>query len=911
MRWFEGSIPAAIAAAKQRKCVFVVVITGNDDLSRQLIASWETSTVSEVAQNCCVAIQVDAASETCVQFSQIYPVVCVPSSFFIGENGVPLEVIAGSVNEEELKNRISRVTEMHAQQCVQLKSEMLVSETQSSSSSTSKESPSVTTEEAGGSGHVTPGEKGEVSGHVTSGDDASQPQEALDAKVERINKKLEERREQKKKEEEEKLLQKEVERRKVGKEMQEYKKKQEDQKMKQLLEEREKEREEERAARERVKQQIALDRADRAARAAQNQKILEESKREEAQAQTQRAEEQRERAAPQRSAVCRLQFRLPDGSSFSAQFPSGSTLREVHSYAAQELSGRWSHFSLSTMFPRREFSSADLERTLQDLELAPSAALILLPQSSHSSTTVLSSSSSSSGLWALFGSLLFPLLAVWRVISRFLFSTDTQTPRPDGGQTSSQPSASGSEPPRDLAVRRRAGGGFQNDGNIHRLRSTQSDPEDNNTWNGNSTQQITHLKHEDLVDRPRRDRGNCDESVIAFDFSIMSDTAGAQTRGAEVDRQMKEAAIELQRLKSLIESADMERSRLLLEKSESEAEKKKSEAELQTQMEQEEKLSDLFKQEMQEIQDEKRALEEENHALMRELNDLQQKLRIKRNETDSLQQRFKIQVKLPPQTLKFTSSLSSSEKDEAADEVSSVFTVTQTPSVRLYGGQAIITFEEEKVAQQILSLAKCSVTCDAAKIEVKPQHLSLEPSVQFQIHLGVSRRTVNFLRVPVNVCVPDECVKDRLELSFSKPSLGGGEVESMEMRVDNKSTKMEDRSVSGRVTFLSSAVAENLIGQGMFSVSLDKERAREIEIQPEYKFSLRKFQSFCGRPKRSLLLSNIPPLMDPEDLQDHLEIYFQKPSNYGGEVEHITYVCQGTERTAFFSSDTPNTPEGQ
>lgn len=29
MRWFEGSIPAAIASAKQLKCVFVVVITGN------------------------------------------------------------------------------------------------------------------------------------------------------------------------------------------------------------------------------------------------------------------------------------------------------------------------------------------------------------------------------------------------------------------------------------------------------------------------------------------------------------------------------------------------------------------------------------------------------------------------------------------------------------------------------------------------------------------------------------------------------------------------------------------------------------------------------------------------------------------------------------------------------------------
>lgn len=40
------------------------------------------------------------------------PVVCVPSSFFIGENGIPLEVIAGSVSAEELMKRINRVKQV-------------------------------------------------------------------------------------------------------------------------------------------------------------------------------------------------------------------------------------------------------------------------------------------------------------------------------------------------------------------------------------------------------------------------------------------------------------------------------------------------------------------------------------------------------------------------------------------------------------------------------------------------------------------------------------------------------------------------------------------------------------------------------------------------------------------------------
>lgn len=38
-------------------------------------------------------------------------------------------------------------------------------------------------------------------------------------------------------------------------------------------------------------------------------------------------------------------------------------------------------------------------------------------------------------------------------------------------------------------------------------------------------------------------------------------------------------------------------------------------------------------------------------------------------------------------------------------------------------------------------------------------------------------------------------------------------------------------------------------------------------------------------------------------MQDHLEIHFQKPSNYGGEVESIKYVSNGKTLRAFFSED--------
>uniref|UniRef100_A0A673J2E4 UBX domain-containing protein 4 n=1 Tax=Sinocyclocheilus rhinocerous TaxID=307959 RepID=A0A673J2E4_9TELE len=365
MRWFEGSIPAAIAAAKERRCVFVVVITGSDEQSTQLVCSWETDSVCEAAQDCCVAIRVDAESEACVQFSQIYPVVCVPSSFFIGESGVPLEVIAGSVTEDELQRRISRVTQVNTHTHMHTH---FLSHTHTCTHTFSHTHTHL----------VTPAASSVFVCNVHQ-------DKALSFNLIccyflfpcRITKKLEERREQKKQAEEE--LKKEVERRKTGKEMLDFKKKQEEEKTKRLLEERSREKAEERAARERVKQQIALDRADRAARYAQSQVDAETARIAALQARATEQEARRDAAQRERSAFARIQFRLPDGSSFTNQFPSQTCLQEARQFAAQEVGNRYGQFSLATMFPRREFTAEDLQKSLLELELTPSASIVLLP----------------------------------------------------------------------------------------------------------------------------------------------------------------------------------------------------------------------------------------------------------------------------------------------------------------------------------------------------------------------------------------------------------------------------------------------------------------------------------------------------------------------------------------------------
>ncbi|KAK2839371.1 hypothetical protein Q5P01_013111 [Channa striata] len=505
MLWFDGSIPDAINSAKQRSFIFVVVITGEDEQSHQLMSSWQNDKVSEMAHNCCVAIKLDAKSEACLQFSQIYPVVCIPSSFFIGENGIPLEVIAGSVSAEELMKRINRAKQMHSASSPPVDSSLCgnTATVPAPPPATTPTWPIRSTPVATGPAAV-PETASALSSPLASvnheslnhASECTTTKENLDAKVERLTKKLEERREERKRGEEENEIKKEMERRKIGKNVQDFKRKQDEEKTKRLLEERSREKAEEKAARERVKQQIAMDRADRAARYS---KIQEEEKAaKEALLQTRKAEEESKKDAlvRERSTFARIQFRLPDGSSLTTQFSSQTRLHEAQHFAIKEVGNRYGNFSLATMFPRREFTSEDLNKTLLELELAPSASIVLLPRSGRPTNTVVSSPGR--GLWTILGTLLYPLLAVWRFLSSFLFAAPPHTEATSGGPAQLSSSYSSSSSSSDKAKRdplskntlEKRPKDFKKEGKICRLRTQEDSEDDNNTWNGNSTQQM-------------------------------------------------------------------------------------------------------------------------------------------------------------------------------------------------------------------------------------------------------------------------------------------------------------------------------------------------------------------------------------------------------------------------------------
>uniref|UniRef100_A0A8C0H3Y7 UBX domain-containing protein 4 n=1 Tax=Chelonoidis abingdonii TaxID=106734 RepID=A0A8C0H3Y7_CHEAB len=405
----------------------------------RMSASWEDQKVTEAASDGFVAIKID--------IKRFDPVVCIPSSFFIGDNGIPLEVIAGSVSAEELITRIHKVKQV-----------------------TNAYTPAFSVYKILSRGLVA----------------FISPRQ--------ITKKLEEKQEEKRKEEEQKEIKKEIDRRKTGKEILDYRRRHEEELTKRMLEERSREKAEEKAARERIKQQIAMDRAERAARFAKTKEEAEAAKAAAQQAKQAEAEARREASQKERSAIARIQFRLPDGSSFTNQFPSEALLEEARQFAAQTVGNTYGNFSLATMFPRREFTKEDYGKKLLDLELAPSASIVLLPAGRPTTSVV---QASGGNLWKFLGTILYPLIAGWKFISNFLFTSpppSQPTARAGHQQEHSNPLPSSMGEPSRQAVRKRVlekrGEDFKKEGKIYRLRTQDDGEDENNTWNGNSTQQM-------------------------------------------------------------------------------------------------------------------------------------------------------------------------------------------------------------------------------------------------------------------------------------------------------------------------------------------------------------------------------------------------------------------------------------
>ncbi|CAK1548878.1 unnamed protein product [Leptosia nina] len=522
MHWFGGTIAEAVTLSKQKNAIFVVFVEGDNDLTKELATTIDDGAVLKrlADENNFLAIKLKSGSENYTYFAQIYQFVPVPSLFFIGRNGTPLEVVCPGVQPQNLAERIDRIVEEHykgkpsvqpstsKQNIKEQTTNLLQSEASANERTASPAEPRPVSTEPESSGpaakipktvhhEVTrsgteydvvcdgdvcvrkPRSGADVPGPShrdapvdteTQKDEENPVQEAAstgsaEEKVERAKELIEARRREKAEKEKELERQKELERRATGQGVAELKKWQADQELKHIQEELKREKVENNLARQRILEQIAQDRAERRARD---------------QPQPQPAPvtpAQPQQTSGDGSTRARVQFKMADGESHTAHFENTTTMLELHQYVADNLQMSRSSFSLWTAFPRQELTENDA--TLRDLQLIPSVALLVLPRRV---AVVTSRPSPFSSLIAFFTQLfstmiLDPSYQLYTWIWSRLFPQRGGA-RAAASEPSSPVNPSGPNPP---GIRRR--------GNIHRLTGDRPD-DDNNTWNGNSTQQM-------------------------------------------------------------------------------------------------------------------------------------------------------------------------------------------------------------------------------------------------------------------------------------------------------------------------------------------------------------------------------------------------------------------------------------
>ncbi|XP_039613268.1 N-myc-interactor [Polypterus senegalus] len=360
------------------------------------------------------------------------------------------------------------------------------------------------------------------------------------------------------------------------------------------------------------------------------------------------------------------------------------------------------------------------------------------------------------------------------------------------------------------------------------------------------------------------------------------------------DEELKKAEEQLELWKSRYEKCDTEKSRLLLDKLSTEDSKRKSQEELCRLLEEKERLSKVITADKNNYKKELQNITEENNKIKRQNQELRENLTLQNTEYSHLQQMFMIEAEIPEKKVKFTKvekEIAANRLEDACMRIDAQFSLHQKPAVEIQGGQALITFEEESVAQKILKLPKCVLTLPSGKVDVKPSSVSINSAVKFEINYIISRKQLVVCDIP---CVlEDDRMKDKIEISFSKPSQGGGEIENVNYN------KQDGMAV---ITFLQTGVAERLAKKRKYTLDLGT-RVCSVPVHLHNDKQIKKFQAFGVKSKRTVLLSGINNLMDDEELQDCLEIYFQKPINSGGEVQNIKYVSKGNSLYAFFEED--------
>ncbi|KAG5832941.1 hypothetical protein ANANG_G00296540 [Anguilla anguilla] len=209
-------------------------------------------------------------------------------------------------------------------------------------------------------------------------------------------------------------------------------------------------------------------------------------------------------------------------------------------------------------------------------------------------------------------------------------------------------------------------------------------------------------------------------------------------------------------------------------------------------------------------------------------------------------------------------------------------------------GTALITFEDEAVAQNIVRVKQHEIKLGDCCISLEASPVLIWMPSQVEVTTGLCSRRVLVSDLPRGV--EQSRLLDRLEIHFAKRRNLGGEVDGAEMLHD---------SGNAVLTFVEDTVAKGLTDRQYHEVDFGDGTRSRVKLSPFLSGEITDLQTRVSASARTVLLRGIPAIMDPSDLQDQLEIHFQKKGNGGGEVEAIAYNPLRRRALAVFEDDCP------
>ncbi|XP_065607436.1 N-myc-interactor [Cyrtonyx montezumae] len=278
-------------------------------------------------------------------------------------------------------------------------------------------------------------------------------------------------------------------------------------------------------------------------------------------------------------------------------------------------------------------------------------------------------------------------------------------------------------------------------------------------------------------------------------------------------------------------------------------------------------------------------LNQENAELKREIEKLKQDLA---ECCSALSQDGKIKKKVAEMKVEFTH-MEDTESDFPDMNTRCVFTVTTRIPFKLNQNQTLLTLEDEGVAHRLTQMGKHSVNLDGKTADLKVVPFTVGMGVKFELHVTISGKKINVSEIP-ELPIPDEWMRDKLELNFYKSEHGGGEVENV---------KYDRRSRAAVITFTRPGATASIVKSTKYPFYVNG-RCHRLSVSPSTDVHLEKLQLFSGVSQKTILLKGIIETEeDEESVQDMIEIHFQKPSNGGGETESIKYVSKGATWVCF------------